>query len=1252
MSDATQGYQDDPLAFLAGGGEMGRLIRSMDWSETPLGPVKLWPQSLRTTVSLCLASNFPINISWGPGHVQIYNDGYWPICGGKHPRSMGQDFSECWASAWPAIGEAFAQALAGHATFLENQRMFLDRNGYLEETFFTFSFSPIRDESGGVGGLFHPVTETTVKMLSERRTRALRDVSAHTGKAKSVEEVLTLTAKTLADYGLDLPFVLLYAFDVSGSQGRLVGTSGLTAGTFASPELVDLGAAERCVWPLEEAVNSGSAVQVDDLGKRLGPPPYGPYDEPPNAALVLPILPPGADRPVAVLVFGVSPRLPLDEAYRSFYELIASSVTAAIANALAHEEERRRADVLADLDRAKIAFFSNVSHEFRTPLTLMLGPVEDMLARSYSELTPAAKSQLEIVNRNGLRLLRLVNTLLDFSRIEAGRVRAVYQPTDLATFTADLTSVFRSACERAGLRLIVDCPKPAERVFVDRDMWEKVVLNLLSNAFKFTLDGEIAVTLRQVGGFAELVVRDTGTGVPAAEVPRLFERFHRVENARGRTHEGSGIGLALVQELVKLHGGSVNVESVENRGTTFVVTLPLGSAHLPSDQIAEVRTLTSAGVGASPYVEEALGWLPDDLRGERDYRSELPTYQEPLPTPCLERERASVDDRPYVLLADDNADMREYVGRLLAEHYCIQTVPDGETALVAARERTPDLIVTDVMMPRLDGFGLLRELRADSRTQNVPVIMLSARAGEEARVEGMEAGADDYLIKPFGARELLARVAAHLQMAQMRRDASEASRQSGERLRIALTAARMVAWEWTPADGKLHVSANAADLFGLPAGSSLFGIDQGLALIHPADVEAYQETYQRAIAERGNYLTQYRLVRPDDGTVLWMEERGHTVFDGPGGAVRLFGVVSDITDRIGAEQALRASEEQRRLALDSAELGAWHIDPAANTMTSDERFQQIFSGTAGTISYEQAFALIHPDDRDRIRAAVAAATRPDDPAPYAEEYRVIHPEGVVVRWVFGKGRTNFEGTGSGRRLVSFDATVADITERKQLEAELRQLAANLSDADRRKDEFLATLAHELRNPLAPLRNGLQVMKLAKNNAEAVEQCRAMMERQLGQMVRLIDDLLDVSRISRGKVELKKERVDLAKVVQQAVESSRPLIEHGSHELVVNVSPEPLYVDADVTRLAQVYANLLNNAAKYTEPGGRIRLTVERQGSDAVVTVRDNGVGIAANMLPKVFELFTQVDRSLEKSQGGLGIGLSLVKSLSENARGS
>ncbi|MEX2430289.1 MAG: GAF domain-containing sensor histidine kinase, partial [Dehalococcoidia bacterium] len=595
--------------WLAGGGRMGELIRSMDWSKTPLGPIESWPASLRTTVSLCLASNFPISIAWGQERIQIYNDGYWPVCGDKHPYSMGQDFKECWFSAWPAVGEAFERASAGEATFLENQRMFLDRNGYLEETFFTFSFSPIRDETGAVGGLFHPVTEMTQPTLAERRLEVLRALADRTADAQTMQRAYALITQTVAHHAFDIPFALLYMLDPDGKGARLAGSTGLTPGATACPETVDLRYTFHPTWPLGAALQSKQALQVDDLQDLFGPLECGPYAEPPNTALVLPISLPGSEEPAGLLVAGVSSRRALDDSYRTFFNLLGAAVTNVLTNAQSYEEERRRAEALAELDRAKTLFFSNVSHEFRTPLTLMLGPIEDALADSAHALPEPQRERLDVAHRNSQRLLKLVNSLLDFSRIEAGRVQASYGPTDLPAFTAELASVFRSAIERAGIALVVDCPQLSAPVYVDRDMWEKIVLNLLSNAYKFTYAGEIEVTLCQRDGAAELQVRDTGTGIPEHELPHIFERFHRVEGARGRTYEGTGIGLSLVQELVRLHGGTVAVESAEGQGSTFTVSVPLGKAHLPEDRIHAERTLASPAVESGAYVQEALQWL-------------------------------------------------------------------------------------------------------------------------------------------------------------------------------------------------------------------------------------------------------------------------------------------------------------------------------------------------------------------------------------------------------------------------------------------------------------------------------------------------------------------------------------------------------------------------------------------------------------------------------------------------------------------
>jgi signal transduction histidine kinase len=745
--------------FLSGGGEMGKVIQSMDWSKTPLGPIESWSQSLRTTVSLCLASNFPISIAWGPEHTQIYNDGYWPICGAKHPDSMGQNFVECWASPWPVIGESFERALAGQTSYLENQRMFLDRNGYLEETFFTFSFSPIRDETGGVGGLFHPVTEQTAKMLSERRTRALRDLAARTGgKSKAVEEVFTLTAEVLAEYDLDLPFTLFYLLDSDEKSARLVANTGLNKETTASPSQIELNNA--CFWDLTDSANSEQSSQVV-LGEQWHSLSCGPYPEPPKTAFILPIVPPGSENVFAILIAGVSARLPVDEAYQAFYELLVATITASIANAQAYEKERKRAEALAEIDRAKTAFFSNVSHEFRTPLTLMLGPLEEALSDQSAD-PKTQHERLDMVYRNTLRLKKLVNTLLDFSRIEAGRVQAHYQPTDLPALTQDLASMFRSAIEQVGLELVVDCPTLSEPIYVDRDMWEKIVLNLLSNAFKHTFEGKITVRLSTTENGIKLCIQDTGVGIPTEQLPHLFERFHRVPNARSRTHEGSGIGLALVHELVKLHGGTILADSTLDCGTTLKVFIPSGKIHLPATQVEMEPPLLSTDSNTKPFIEEALRWLPEEtsatLSQNDSSGTEIDTIWMSITHPGKAR----------ILLADDNLDMRAYVSRLLQPYCEVEAVSDGLAALAATRRSLPDLILSDIMMPQMDGFEFLKALREDPALEAVPIIFLSARAGNEAKVEGLTAGANDYLVKPFNAAELLARVKTNLDLHRIR----------------------------------------------------------------------------------------------------------------------------------------------------------------------------------------------------------------------------------------------------------------------------------------------------------------------------------------------------------------------------------------------------------------------------------------------------------------------------------------------------
>ncbi len=758
--------------LFAGGGEMGELMRSIDWSQTPLGPKEQWPQSLRTSVSICLASQFPILIWWGSELVMLYNDAYRPILGTtKHPQAMGQCGRECWPEIWDVIGPMLAGVLnKGEATWSDDQLLLLNRNGYIEECYFTFSYSPIRDESGGIGGVFTAVTETTGRLLGERRISTLRELAAESTEAHCAQEVGQLAIRTLAKNSNDLPFTLLYLLNEQGTQARLVGCTGLaddTQGNPVSPLTVALAGEDVCAssWPLKEVVVSGKAVSIEQIPEKYAALLPSFDGETPHSVLILPIVRPGQESLYGFLIAGISPRRALDNDYRSFLDLVAGQIAANIASARAYQEERARAEALAELDRAKTTFFSNVSHEFRTPLTLLLGPVADIL--TDETLAAEQRERLEMVQRNGLRLLKLVNSLLDFARIEAGRVEAIYEPVDLAAFTAELASNFRSAIERAGLQLVVNCPPLSVPVYVDREMWEKIVLNLLSNAFKFTLEGEIVVALHASEQTVELEVRDTGVGIPQEELPRIFERFHRVHNTRARTFEGTGIGLALVQELVRLHGGTINVSSVPEQGTTFTVSLPLGAAHLPARRIAvQRRTLSSTALGAAPYVEEALRWLPDtpEEMAVSSARTEQSTLQTLTSAPSA---KFAQQPAVRVLVVDDNTDMLEYITRLLSPYYTVEAVTDGRAALQAIEQRPPDLIISDVMMPELDGFQLLQAVRSQPATSLLPVILLSARAGEEATIEGLQAGANDYLVKPFSARELLTRVAARLEISRL-----------------------------------------------------------------------------------------------------------------------------------------------------------------------------------------------------------------------------------------------------------------------------------------------------------------------------------------------------------------------------------------------------------------------------------------------------------------------------------------------------
>jgi signal transduction histidine kinase len=1070
-----------------GNSEMAKLMAALEWSKTPLGSPEGWPESLRTAVRIVLTSRFAMWMGWGKELTFLYNDAYASMTlGAKHPWALGRPAHEVWAEIWPELAVRVEHVLStGVATWDERLLLFLERSGFPEETYHTFSYSPLGGHDGRAEGMLCVVTEETERVIGERRMTLLHALGAELSSANTTCEVLAGLGRVLGRATGDLPFTLTYTLDAPSERARCIAVTGLASD---HPAAVDgKGAAfEHPFWPLQAALNDGPGHVIP-----LPPDidwPRGGWDAEPLQAVIVPLPSRGVAASPGVFIAGLNRFRPFDAGYSNFVTLFANQVAAALSNARLYEEERERAAALAELDRAKTAFFSNVSHEFRTPLTLMLAPTEDALTSGGS----LSGRELSTVYDNQLRLLRLVNTLLDFARIEAGRITAAYREVDLGRLTIDLASTFRSAIERAGLTFRVESEPIAAPLFVDPQMWERILLNLLSNAFKFTFEGSIEVALAPLGaGAVELSVRDTGIGIAAHELPRVFERFHRIEGTRARTHEGSGIGLALVSDLVKLHGGSIAVASEVGAGTTFRVTIPTGNSHLPADRIAAPASERPL---ALQFVNEATRWLPAD-----------DTPSEPAPF-----SRSTGAGR--LLVADDNADMREYLTRILRAHGQVDAVSDGLEALARARKLRPDLIVTDVMMPSLDGFGLLRELRADPGLRSIPVIMLSARAGEEARIEGIQAGASDYLVKPFSARELVARVGARLELLRL------GQRLADERAAIAHL------FEQTPMPIAI---LKGHDLVFDAANQSYIDVVGGRALLGKPLLDALPELRGQGFDER------------------------------------LREVLATGKAYVGREQLLR--------------------------MERGGRLQDTY------------FTFIY------------APVRGDD----------------------------------GR----FDSVVAlcnDVTEQVLARQRLEGLAFDASQASRAKDEFLAMLGHELRNPLAPMRTALQLMRL--RGSESREQ--DVLERQVTHLSRLVDDLLDVSRITRGTTELERHSVELSEIVLRAMEIASPVLEHAHHEVTLEVPRQGLGVDVDIERMAQVVSNLLTNAAKYSDARSRIYVTGARSGQLVTLSVRDEGTGIAPEMLSRVFDAFVQQPQTLDRARGGLGLGLAIVKSLVEQHGGS
>ena len=879
-------------SLFADGGEMGALMRSICWEDTPLGAAGTWSPTLQTMVRVLLRNRFPMLLLWGPRFIQLYNDAYRAMLGDKHPQSMGQACEASWPEVWPVLGPMIEEPYRGApACWADDLLLMINRRGFSEECHFKLAFSPVPDVTAGataIGGVIAPAVETSDKVFAERQLRALCELGAHTIRETTPEQACRVAAATLSEAARDVPFALFYLYDESKQTARLAGSHG-----FSQPEQVALDD-----WPIDSVTSECRVAFIDNLLVRFSNHlTVTEWGSKPHSAVVLPLASPDQQNTYGFIVAGVSPHRMFDQEYRTFYERMAAQVLTAICNASALQKERKRAELLAEFDRAKTTFFANISHEFRTPLTLMLGPLQDLMEGPIDGTDlPRVQNELGVVHRNGMRLLKLVNALLDFSRLEAGSTEANLEAIDLASFTAELASMFRSAMEKAEIAFTVSCEPLPSKVFVDRTMWEKIVMNLLSNAFKFTLRGSIRVRLEAGAEDVRLTVADTGIGMAESDLRHIFERFRRVGGAAGRTMEGTGIGLAMVHELVKLHGGSIQAESTLGRGTTFTVIVPAAPA-VQSGSLSDDAYLPAnePSFHARAYLEESLHWLPTATSSETLHADVL--SKEPLP-------QGWSGER--ILIADDNADMRDYLRRLLAPYYQVEVVADGAAALASAIDQPPDLLLTDLMMTSMDGFTLVKTLREKPGTNQIPVLMLSARAGEEARIEGLQSGVDDYLVKPFSARELLERVRAQLKLAKVRLEGRAAVEEVAQKFRFLAESMPQKVFTAEPNGDIDYFNQQWTEYTGLSYEEIK---DWGwVQFIHPEDVEENVRRWQHSLNTGTPFQMEHRF-RRFDGEFHWHLSRAHALRDAQGKVVIWMGSNTDIHDQKQAEAALRRSEK-------------------------------------------------------------------------------------------------------------------------------------------------------------------------------------------------------------------------------------------------------------------------------------------------------------------------------------------------------
>eukprot|EP01117_Protostelium_nocturnum_P014437 TRINITY_DN548_c0_g3_i1.p1 TRINITY_DN548_c0_g3~~TRINITY_DN548_c0_g3_i1.p1 ORF type:complete len:1234 (-),score=445.15 TRINITY_DN548_c0_g3_i1:1945-5646(-) len=804
--------KDEPLADA---------LISTDWSKTPLGPIDSWPEGFQTGTVLCFTSAFPMSLFLGKELIQIYNKGYHDMFPSKHSKIWGIPLRLGWPEVWGELDQLIQGVCnKGEGFYMIDKLFLLEDSDILGEGYYNFSYSPLV-QGPHILGIVNTVAKSD-HVIRERRMELLRNISMKTGSIRGEKEIGGVLTEIFNSNQFDIPFYSLYlkkgedSFQLSSSTHlnsfpfpSLISKNSSFSSTFTSsssnsPERTKEKRMEFEKTLSESVLKASEEMNIVQMNlKSFNFPACGSWNLPVDLSCVIPLLSSGTENSVVgVLVTGINQHLHFTQEYQDFMKVLGNHISSFVHTFKLREENQKRVKDLSRLDRARTVFFTNISHEFKTPITLTLGPLEDLLNREHSELNPEQYRRVEVTYRNSLRLLKLVNHLLDFNELEGGKLVPKFEQLDISTLTSENCSLFGPACEKGKLSLSVKCNQIDEKIYIDRDMWEKIVFNLLSNSFKFTHEGgKIDVELFEDEQYVYLKVSDSGIGIPAKDIPFLGQRFFRAnEGAQGR-YAGTGIGLSLVSELVKLHGGSVQIQSELGKGTCVTIHVKKGKNHIQDSLIASSNnnkledTLailaggqsSSAGSSPVPYSPDNRSvrrnssdhnrssglsrWLPSFSKTGSGANSPS-SYSSRSPTSMNSRSpsNSSSDGQqpfviPKILCLFHDLDLKEHFFNVLSNDYDMDVTTELSEALKNVANDIPDLILVDVSTKPEDGFSLVESMKKDELFVNVPIIFINARSGDY-QIESLDRGVDDCLVMPFTEMELRARIASHIRNAQ------------------------------------------------------------------------------------------------------------------------------------------------------------------------------------------------------------------------------------------------------------------------------------------------------------------------------------------------------------------------------------------------------------------------------------------------------------------------------------------------------